>query len=177
MDAFLSWVTHLVHDHRARLARIARGEGLHAEDALDAVQEAFHSFLLLPQARELVDEADDAAKLLTVLVRNAARNARRRRFRARPHGEDGLADLRDGGPAVDDLLAQADEHVRLRGCVNQLGTLQRKVVLLRMLDEVPGEDVAAMLGISAGNVAVLLHRAKASLRVCMECENDIDRED
>jgi RNA polymerase sigma-70 factor (ECF subfamily) len=55
--------------------------------------------------------------------------------------------------------------------VNQLGELQRKIVSLRMLDEVPGEDVATMLGLSAGHVAVLLHRAKASLRTCMECDS------
>ncbi len=36
-----------------------------------------------------------------------------------------------------------------------------------MLDEVPGDDVARTLGISPGHVAVLLHRAKASLLACM----------
>ena len=36
-----------------------------------------------------------------------------------------------------------------------------------MLEERPGEDVAAALGLSRGHVDVLLHRAKASLRVCM----------
>jgi RNA polymerase sigma-70 factor (ECF subfamily) len=41
------------------------------------------------------------------------------------------------------------------------------VVTLRMLDQVPGEDVARTLGITAGHVAVLLHRAKASLLACM----------
>jgi RNA polymerase sigma-70 factor (ECF subfamily) len=55
--------------------------------------------------------------------------------------------------------------------VNRLAELQRRIVSLRMLDEVPGEDVAAMLGISPGHVAVLLHRAKSSLRTCMECDD------
>jgi RNA polymerase sigma-70 factor (ECF subfamily) len=40
-------------------------------------------------------------------------------------------------------------------------------VTLRMLEEQPGEDVAAALGITPGHVAVLLHRAKRSLRACM----------
>jgi len=57
--------------------------------------------------------------------------------------------------------------VRLRGCVQTLGDLQRVVVTLRMLDEVPGEDVARALGISAGHVAVILHRAKGNLLACM----------
>ena len=42
--------------------------------------------------------------------------------------------------------------------------------MLRLLEEQPGEDVAASLGISRGYVDVLLHRAKASLRVCMTAE-------
>jgi RNA polymerase sigma-70 factor (ECF subfamily) len=36
-----------------------------------------------------------------------------------------------------------------------------------MLDEVAGEDVARMLGLPPSHVAVLLHRAKQSLRACM----------
>jgi RNA polymerase sigma-70 factor (ECF subfamily) len=166
--AFLAWVTELVHRHRGRLVAVARGEGLLAEDALDCVQEAFHTFLLLPQARALVEVPDDSIRLLTVIARNAARNRRRRGDRARPHDGD-MGAIADASPPADELIAQADEHVRLRGCVNKLGELSRKVVSMRMLDEVPGEDVAAMLGLTPGHVAVLLHRAKASLRVCMEC--------
>jgi RNA polymerase sigma-70 factor (ECF subfamily) len=36
-----------------------------------------------------------------------------------------------------------------------------------MLEEQPGDDVARALGITPGHVAVLLHRAKATLRACM----------
>src|SRR5262245_51997339 len=66
---FFDWVTRLVHEHRARLVRIARREELGAEDALDCVQEAFYGFLGLPQARALVEEPADSIKLLTVLAR------------------------------------------------------------------------------------------------------------
>jgi RNA polymerase sigma-70 factor (ECF subfamily) len=51
--------------------------------------------------------------------------------------------------------------------VGRLGEIQRAVVTLRMLDELPGDDVARALGLKPGHVAVLLHRAKASLRDCM----------
>ncbi len=53
------------------------------------------------------------------------------------------------------------------GCLDHLGKLQRAVVSLRMLDEVAGEDVAAMLGLPSSHVAVLLHWAKLNLRSCM----------
>jgi hypothetical protein len=49
MRGFHGWVSGLVHRHRAHLARVVRREGVRADDALDCVQEAFESFLALPQ--------------------------------------------------------------------------------------------------------------------------------
>jgi RNA polymerase sigma-70 factor (ECF subfamily) len=167
-EAFLSWVGRLVHDHRASLARIARREGLGPEDAFDAVQEAFHGFITLPQARALVDEPDQSRKLLVVLTRNVARNRRRLHAVARPHlGDPAVVDgIAEDAASVEELIAAAEEHVRLAGCLRTLAEVPRAVVTLRMLDEVAGDDVARTLGISPGHVAVLLHRAKANLLAC-----------
>jgi RNA polymerase sigma-70 factor (ECF subfamily) len=166
---FLEWVTRLVHTHRGRLYGLARREGLREEDALDCVQDAFQTFLLLPQARQLVESNDDSIKLLSVLVRNHARNRRRRHEVARPHdaGDETLARLTAEALPADELIAQAQEFAVMIGCLDHLGKLQRAVVSLRMLDEVAGEDVAAMLGLPPSHVAVLLHRAKQNLRSCM----------
>jgi RNA polymerase sigma-70 factor (ECF subfamily) len=166
---FLERVTRLVHTHRGRLCRLARREGLREEDSLDCVQDAFHTVLLLPQARQLVESNEESGKLLSVLVRNHARNRRRRHEIARPHdsGEETLALLTEKALPVDELIAQAEEFAQMIGCLDHLGKLQRAVVSLRMLDEAPGQDVAAMLGLSPAHVAVLLHRAKQNLRNCM----------
>jgi RNA polymerase sigma-70 factor, ECF subfamily len=173
-DPFLSWVGRLVHDHRGRLLAVARAEGLGPEDAFDAVQEAFGTFLTLPAARSLVDARDDASSLLCAVTRNLARNQRRLATHARPHDADPerLAALPAATPSVEDLLASAEDRVRLRGCVADLGEMQRAVVTLRMLDEIDGEDVATTLGITPGHVAVLLHRAKANLLACMTNETE-----
>ncbi len=173
-DAFLSWVGRLVHDHRGGLLAVARAEGLTAEDAFDAVQEAFGAFLTLPAARSLVDARDDSRHLLIALTRNLARNRRRLAAVARPHDGDleRLAELPAPGRTVEDLLAAAEDQVRLRGCVASLGELQRAVVTLRMLDEIDGQDVAGALGITPGHVAVLLHRAKGNLLACMTNETE-----
>jgi len=165
---FFEWVTRLVHQHRARLVRLVRREGLGAEDALDCVQDAFYGFLTLPQARTLVEEPDDSAKLLTVLARNVARNRRRRHDRSRPHLSDEITldGLPASAPSADQAVAEAQEFALVVGCMATLNDIQRAVVTLRLLDEVPGENVARMLGTSAGNVAVLLSRAKQRLRSC-----------
>lgn len=164
-DSFTAWVSDLARTHSRALFRVAQREGLAAADALDAVQSGFVTFLSLPRARQLVDDEDLGRALLTAVVRNAARNARRRHHRARTHEpiDDGAAEL----PAVDELVIAAEQHFLLAGCIDKLALLERRVVALRMLQELSGTDTAGVLDLSASHVAVLLYRAKADLARCM----------
>ncbi len=165
---FLGWVSDLARGHSTSLARTARAEGLQPDDALDAVQEAFHTFLLLPQARTLVAEDGEARKLLEVVVRNAARNLRRRHHRSVPRAAfEEVAELPADEPSVEALIERAEEHVRFLGCVDRLAELQRRVVTLRMLDEASGPEAARALELQPGRVAVLLHRARKALQACL----------
>lgn len=157
----------LVHDHRAQLARVARREGLRPEDAFDVVHDAFQAYLTLPEAEQLVDDPDGARRLLAAIVRNVARNLRRLHALARPHEEVGAAGLVDDAPTAEDLLVAAEEQLRLSGCMGRLAEVQRVVVSLRMLDGHSGAEVARILGLTPGNVAVLLHREKGQLASCM----------
>lgn len=68
-NAFFGWVSELVHEHRARLVRIARREGVRGADALDVIQDVFVAFLELPQARSLAGDADGSGRVLSVLTR------------------------------------------------------------------------------------------------------------
>ena len=162
---FTGGVSELARHHTVALARVARGEGLTADDALDAVQDGFHTFLGLPVARQLVDAREDTQALMAVIVRNAARNMRRRHHRARPHDRE--LELEDPLPSADELVVRAVEHVRLLGCVSRLGEVQRRVVTMRMLEEATSTEVASALEITPGHVAVLLHRAKKELLACL----------
>jgi RNA polymerase sigma-70 factor (ECF subfamily) len=169
-DSFYGWVTLLVHRHRARLARAVRREGVRADDALDCVQEAFLSFLNLPQARLLVGRPDDSARMLAILARNIARNRRRRHDYIRPHVADDatVQAIASNDASVDELIASAEQHALTLGCMSTLSEVQRAVVNLRLVDEIPGENVAHQLGTTPGHVAVLLFRAKQYLRICVE---------
>jgi RNA polymerase sigma-70 factor (ECF subfamily) len=169
-DSFKSWVTLLVHRHRARLARVVRREGVRADDALDCVQEAFLSFLNLPQARLLVGRPDDSARMLIILARNIARNRRRRHDYARPHIVDDavIEGLPSDALSADEVVATAEQHAITLGCIATMNEVQRAVVHLRLVDEVPGENVARQLDTSPAHVAVLLFRAKQYLRRCVE---------
>lgn len=151
-----------MRQERAALAGVARAEGLRPEDALECVQDALCTFLSSPPTEH------DARATLRTMVRNAARNARRRHHRALPH----LPIEPDAEPPAtvadaESLLAHAEDVVRLQACVAELCSIQRAVVMLRLLDEQSGEDVAVALGVTRGHLDVLVHRAKAALRVCM----------
>ncbi len=164
---FTAWVERLAHAHTRRLAGVAQREGLAGEDAIDAVQEAFVTFLQLPQARSMADADADVLAFLGVIVRNAARNARRRHHRTRPHVpiEDDL--LPDDGTSIDDWIERAEQHAALLGCVQKLREIQRHVVQLRLLDELSNVEVSEALGLRPNRVAVLLHRAKLALQQCL----------
>jgi RNA polymerase sigma-70 factor (ECF subfamily) len=162
------WAAGLARTHATGLAAIARREGLSAADALDAVQDAFLVLLARPDSEHLRDHSDEAARLLATIVRNQARNARRRHHRARPHVDVDDAALVAEGSEPDHALDQAGTNAQLSGCMASLAEVHRNVVTLRVLEELSGEEAAAELGLTAGHVAVLLHRARKQLEQCMQ---------
>jgi RNA polymerase sigma-70 factor, ECF subfamily len=171
-DDALEHLSSVVRRHRSALAAIARQEGLTPEEAIDCVQDALCTLLDLVQTGQLQGGPEPAAALGTI-VRNRARNQRRLHFRAKPHERLDARELADDGSALaEEQLSRAEDAVRLRACVAELCEIQRAVVTLRLLEERPGEDVAALLGVTKNHVAVLLHRAKASLRACLLASED-----
>lgn len=168
--AFLDALSSTVRRERGYLVSIARREGLTAEDALDAVQEAFFKLLSSDDAPRLVSVEAEARALLATFTRNQARNQRRLHVRSKPHDADPslVEAIPDSSGASDALVERAEEHLRVIGCVRTLAKVQRAVVTLRLLDDLPGEDVARQLELEPGHVAVLLHRAKKHLRACLE---------
>ena len=166
--SFVGWVSDLARQHTRALSGIARAEGLPADDALDAVQEAFQTFLERPEAKSLIGDEVQSRRLLSAIVRNAARNMRRRAFRRLPHDElTDQPEIAEDLPGVDELLARAEELLKLMGCVSKLSDVQQRIVRLRMLEELSGDEVARELGLRADHVATLLYRAKKELFRCV----------
>lgn len=161
------WLSHLARDHAGRLAAIARREGAGAADALDVVQDAFHTLLGRPDIAELREKPEDAGRVLSAIVRNAARNLRRRHYRAKPHVDVDDVAVGTRTPAPDEALESAIVASQLAGCMAKLGDAHRHVVTLRVLEELSGDEAARELGVTPGHVAVLLHRARKQLEACM----------
>lgn len=88
--------------------------------------------------------------------------------RSRRHTpKEPLPDLVDGSPTPADDAITRDEHDRLRRAVHALLPPAREVLSLA-LEGLSNQEIAEVLGISGGNVAVRLHRARQSLRRALE---------
>lgn len=167
-------LSRLVREQRSALLAVAVREGLSAEEGLECVQDALCAWLVHSQ-REPPQPSELLAASLKHRVRNVARNARRRHHRLLPHRtvdptQEPVAPAAD----AEQLIGAAESSLRLKVCFAELRDVERAVVTLRLLDERSGEDVALALGLSRAHVDVLVHRAKATLRVCMleQCAGD-----
>lgn len=77
---------------------------------------------------------------------------------------DPWSDAVDSRIVADALAARVKDNLPL------LPPAQRQVLVLRDIEGVDAADVCTLLGISAGNQRVLLHRARAQIRALLETE-------
>lgn len=66
------------------------------------------------------------------------------------------------------LRERADFWVVFEDCLGTLPELQAEAFSMRIMDDVKSEEVCKVLSISSTNLWVLLHRARARLRECLE---------
>ena len=135
--------------------------------ALDVVQEAFVKVL-----RGLGD-LDDPRRFrgwLRNVVRTTALDARRRRRVAGRSGEplpgveEGTAPLPAPDVRPDDLLEQAELRSLVRGEIAHLPETQREVVMLKYLEGMSYDEIAAVTGLTVSTIESRLFRARTALR-------------
>lgn len=112
--------------------------------------------------------------LYTIARHEIAQHYRRGRFAAPWRGQDesgeeepAPVERRDGRP-IESLLLAGERDGALHAALARLSAADRDLLTLRFLEELPTEDVAAILGCSRANVYVRLHRALARLRGQLE---------
>lgn len=166
-DAFETFM--LAHrDAVWRLLRALLGE---TADAEDAFQEAFVA--AWRSAHAFRGDADARAWILTI-ARHAAARLRRRRA-----GEPGRFESLDvlarragwGGADAPDLrVERIDDAERLHRALDTLAPDDREVIVLRDLEDIDGDHVAAMLGITTAAMKSRLHRARLRLAAALREE-------
>ncbi len=98
------------------------------------------------------------------------------RFRRRLATEplEAATDVADAGPGPEVRLERATERAQLLGALRQLPEHLREPVVLR-LEGLSDREISGVLGISEGNVAVRLTRARQALRAIFESLSPGDR--
>ncbi len=166
----------LIGRYASRIYRVARGITRTESDAEEVVQDVF-----LTLARK-IDRFDGRAALGTWIYRVTTNAAliKRRGKRAQlevsleeylpTFKEDGHRDgersylLADWSQSPETDLLDDEARAVLRSGIDQLPEPYRTVLILRDVEELSNEEVAAILGESMASVKSRLHRARMALR-------------
>jgi len=157
VDAF----ARLVDRHHARCLRVATQLLGDADDAEDAVQDAFvRAYRHLGSYRE---RDRFGAWMLRIVVNQcrtrAAKAARYTRFDLDQHEPDA-----EHGPAHD----ASDRRAEMAHALAQLGPEQREAIVLRFTEELSYEEISALTGVGISALKMRVQRACSRLRALLE---------
>ena len=161
-----------------RLLAVARRICGNDEDARDVLQSAYLSAFRSLSA--FAGTAQLSTWLHRIVVNAALMRLRSRRRKPECAIDDLLPAFQDDGHHVeqfsdwaipaDQLLEREDVRVAVRGCIAQLSDPYREVLMLRDIEELSTDDVAAMLKVTPNAVKVRLHRARQALSTLLRRE-------
>jgi RNA polymerase sigma-70 factor (ECF subfamily) len=166
----------LVQAHERELYQLAHRLLRDREEAMDATQEAFlRAFRALPRFR---GEASLRTWLYGITL-NVCRNhlgaaARRHHQREEPltwHDDEGgerARPLGDPAPSPEQEAWAGELRLALERALSALPPDHREVVVLREVQGLDYEEMAAVLGCALGTVRSRLARARAALRQALE---------
>jgi RNA polymerase sigma-70 factor (ECF subfamily) len=156
----------LMRRHNQRLFRLLRAVLREDDEAIDVMQEAYvRAYRQLSRFR---GDSSFATWLTRIALHEAfARLRRSRRLRplvALAGGDDAVTAPRDPAPDPERAAGNRELREALRRELERLPAGLRAVFVLREVEELSIRETAEALEISAENVKVRLHRAKAMLR-------------
>jgi RNA polymerase sigma-70 factor, ECF subfamily len=133
------------------------------DDAAEVAQEAFLS--AYRSIKSFRGDASFATWLYRIAVNHA--NTRRKSHAAgqeRGAAMESLAGPPDGDSDPAAALEQKETRQRVQAALDGLSTEDATIIVLRDLQDIPYETVAATLGIPVGTVKSRLHRARRALK-------------
>jgi RNA polymerase sigma-70 factor (ECF subfamily) len=154
--------TALVRRYQDRIYRFLLRLTHSPDDARELTQETFlHAYQALPRWTP-------QARLSTWLFRIARNLAfdwlrRGKRVEFVPLNEDEDAHCPDPAPGPDAVLETAQRYQGLEAALARLPAEHREILLLREIEEMSYEDIAAVLDLNLGTVKSRLARARAAL--------------
>lgn len=143
-------------------------------EAEDLAQEVFVTLF------KSIDGFRGDAKLSTWILQIAANHARNRikylAIRAGERGDDdasgrAASSLDPAGAhahAPDRLIEQAETEAALQAAIAELEEAQRLLIILRDVEGLPYDEIAAITGLPEGTLKSRLHRARMLLKAALE---------
>jgi RNA polymerase sigma-70 factor (ECF subfamily) len=165
-----------VHEHARPLVRAARALGFAEPEAEDMVQDVFRTSL------ERLDNFEGRSQLRTwlfgILHRKALERHRAAALDDRTDPIDEVFESRFDSkgnwsrpPAdLERLMLSKEIGELIRGCMDGLPVNQREVFVLREVEGFETSEICKILAVSVTNFGVLMHRARARLRECLEAK-------
>ena len=132
------------------------------EEAHDLMQQVMAATIEKLRAGEL-REPERVVSFVFGMCRMVTLEMRRGELRRSELLEKYGADLEIADIAVAPRLDEA----KVAACLQRLAERERSVLILSFYDDEPAEKVGEMLGLTAGNVRVIRHRAIERLRECV----------
>jgi RNA polymerase sigma-70 factor (ECF subfamily) len=152
----------LVERYRPRLRYYLQKAFGRLDGAEDALQDVW--FTVFRKVRNLVDPGAFTTWLYRIAQNRAHAELRKRWPSFRPLQE--AEQVSDPGAAGPDF--SPEDARRIHAALDELALEHREVLVLRFLEEMTYEDIAAVTGCQLGTVKSRLHYAKQALRRVLE---------
>ncbi len=144
--------------HREVIFRVAYRLTNSVAAAEDIAQECFLGLLDVPR------RFDPAKGSLRTYLYGAVRN-HARRYHGLRDVNAGLEDTEiDDAAGLSQMFLEQEQSQMIRQAISTLPSPQREALILFQYEELPLEEIAALLGIEIGAVKSRLHRARARLK-------------
>ncbi|MEO8622159.1 MAG: RNA polymerase sigma factor [bacterium] len=169
MTSELGDVSEWIRRFTPQLLGVARAFAQDEDEAEDLLQELW--IAAYERAHERAPNAPLSAWLHTLVLNIGRTRWRRRRRRERLFALWGRSERSHDGthaPGISEALLRA----QLWRSVAELPDLQRRVLLLRIVEDMSTAQAAAVLGLAQGTIKASLHRALKALRQTFEANDN-----
>lgn len=166
----------VVREHGGGLLGVARRLLRNEDEAREALQDAMVSAFRSHAQFEGTSRV--STWLHRIVVNCCLMRLRKRKAQAEVSIEEWLPAFQPDGhhktmfadwsPAADALIEEQELRAHVRQSIDRLPDSYRSVLLLRDIDGLAIDDVAAALGITANAVKIRLHRARQALRTMLD---------
>ncbi len=164
---FSAWMTAEQRRIFLLCRRMLQDEGEADSATQDSFLKAYEAL-----SRDAVPDLDDPGRWITRIAVNTCLDRLRSRkwqfWRKRPHSEDEKVILdraRDAAPDAEDQAYAVQIRQRIGQALDRLSARQRAVFTLRHYEDLPLEQIAAVLDLDVGTVKAHMFRAIQKMRV------------